>query len=518
MAERETVLYGPDGRRVSRPSLKRERARPSWSSLRRVWEGRAIADGITPRRMVEILRDADRGHPEDFLEIAEAMEERDPHYGAVLGARKRAVSGIGPVVEPASESAEDAEVADAVRRLALRPGFASLVKDCLDALGKGYSCIEIVWRRGAVWTPERYEWRDPRWFRLDRDDGRTLRLVDEEGPVEGVDLEPFKWIVHRPVIKSGLSVRGGLARLCSICWLCKAWGVTDWVGYAETHGQPWRVGKYHDSATDEQIARLKGALANLGTDASAVIPDSMLIEFVQARGGESGAGVYERLARYLDQQLSKGVLGQTMTTDDGSSRSQAEVHDRVRQDIREDDARALSETLDRDLVRPFVDLNWGPREEYPRLLLPVPDSRAAKTMLDAAGRLAPLGLRVGQADIRDAAGIPHPARDAEILDPPARAAAEAPQRAPAGPEALNRAAAAAGLLEELEARAADGWRPAMEPLRDAVLDALESASGAEEFEAALPALLEGTDVSALMRALASATFAARGLGDARDRP
>ena len=518
MARKDPVLYGPDGRRVALSSLKRERARPSWSSLRRVWEGRTIADGITPRRLVRILRDADQGHPEDFLEVAEAMEERDPHYAAVLGTRKRAVSGIDPVVEPASDEEEDGEIAGEVRELTRRAGFAAMMKECLDALGKGYSCIEIVWQRGARWVPERYEWRDPRWFRLDRDDGRTLRLVDEADPVYGSELEPFKWIVHRPVIKSGLPVRGALGRLCAISWLCKAWGVTDWVGYAEIHGQPWRVGKFHDRATDEQIARLRGALANLGTDASAVIPESMMIELVAAPGGgQSGSDVYERLCRYLDQQVSKGVLGQTMTTDDGSSRSQAEVHDRVRQDIREDDARALAETLNRDLVRPFVDINFGPRDAYPRLLLPVPDSRAAKTILDAAKALAPLGLRVGQAELRDAAGIPHPEDDAEVLAPPARPA-EAPQRALPGAEAANRAEAAAGLLEELEARAIDGWQPLMEPLRAALAEALRAASTPEEFLESLPELLEGMDTSELVRALASAAFSARGLGDARDRP
>ena len=516
MAKRDPVLYGPDGRRVSLPSLQRERARPGWASLRRVWEGRTVASGLTPRRLVRILRDADQGDPEDFLELAERMEERDPHYAAVLGTRKRAVSGIDPVVEPATDSSEDRKIAGAVRGLARRPGFATLVKDCLDALGKGYSCIEIVWKRAAEWHPERYEWRDPLWFRLDIDDGRTLRLVDERDQAYGVELEPFKWIVHRPVIKSGLPVRGALGRLCAICWMCKAWAVTDWTGYAEIHGQPWRVGKYHDSATDEQIARLKGALANLGTDASAVIPESMMIELVSARGGESGTSVYETLARYLDQQMSKGVLGQTMTTDDGSSRSQAEVHDRVRQDIREDDARALAETLDRDLVRPYVDLNFGPREEYPRLLLPVPDSTAARTILEAAKDLVPLGLRVGQDAVRDAAGIPHPADDAELLHSPARPA-EAPQRALPGPEAANRAAAA-GLLEELEARAIDGWQPAMEPLLEPVRELARTAGTEDEFLAGLTDLLGSMDLSELVRALALATFQARGLGDARDEP
>ena len=34
-----------------------------------------------------------------YLVLAEEMEEKDPHYASVLGVRKRAVSGITPIVE-----------------------------------------------------------------------------------------------------------------------------------------------------------------------------------------------------------------------------------------------------------------------------------------------------------------------------------------------------------------------------------------------------------------------------------
>ena len=57
------------------------------------------------------------------------------------------------------------------------------------------------------------------------------------------------------------------------------------------------------------------------------------------------------------------------------------MHDEVRGDILRSDARQLADTLNRDLVRPFIDLNHGPRErdKYPRLLLPV----AARELEDA---------------------------------------------------------------------------------------------------------------------------------------
>ena len=513
MAER--FLYGPDGRRIRRSALSGELARPSWSGLLQPWRGETIASGLTPQRLVSILRSADSGEPWDFLLLAEEMEERDLHYAAVLGTRKRAVGRIEPVVEEAPGGGAASEHAEAVRELVRRPGFRTLRKHLLDALGKGYAAIEIVWDRGARWQPARYEWRDPRWFRIDRDDGRSLRLLDERDPAEGTPLEWAKWIVHSPQIKSGLPIRGALARLAAIAWMCKAYALTDWTRFCEIFGQPWRVGKYHEDASEADVRKLLGALANLGTDAAAAIPEQMQVEFVSAGGGQTGQPVYRGLAEYLDRQVSKGVLGQTMTTDDGSSRSQAEVHDRVRQDICEDDAEELAETLNRELVRPFIDLNFGVQERYPRILLPVPDAARSKALLERLEALVPLGLEVSQESARDLAGLPAPEAGAGLLSPPARPN-PAPRPAANRAEALNRAGEDDGLLDELLAESLEGWQRATDPLLQPVRELLESSASPEEFLAGLAAALGEMEDGPLRRALAAATFAARGLGDARD--
>ena len=130
-----------------------------------------------------------------------------------------------------------------------------MVIDALDALGKGYSLIEIPWSRGEHWEPERYQWRDPRWFVPDHDDGRTLRLYDEADPVYGVPVEPYKWIQFLPKIKSGLPIRGGLGRMAAIAYLCKSYSITDWVRFSEVFGQPFRVGKYGPDATESPAPR-----------------------------------------------------------------------------------------------------------------------------------------------------------------------------------------------------------------------------------------------------------------------
>ncbi|WP_250908676.1 phage portal protein family protein [Escherichia coli] len=111
------------------------------------------------------------------------------------------------------------------------------------------------------------------------------------------------------------------------------------------------------------------AIASLASDAGCAIPDSMKLEMQEAASRNSGGTLFKEMAEWCDAQISKAVLGQTMTTDDGSSRAQAEVHNGVRMDIAKWDAWQLSNTLSEFLVRPYVDMNYGPQEHYPRVVL-----------------------------------------------------------------------------------------------------------------------------------------------------
>ena len=505
-------ILGPDGRPVRKRELTREAGRPTLTGVRQTWRHESVASGLTPRRLAAILRTADDGdgRQRDYLTLAEEMDERDPHYAAVLGVRKRAVSGLEPTVEAATDDAGDVELADAVRELAREPEFGELLDDCLDALGKGFSAVEIIWERGAMWRPARYERRDPRFFTFDREDGRTLRLLDEADSFRGLDLAPYKWIVHAPRLKSGLPMRGGLARLVAIACMVKAYTVTDWTAFAEVFGMPLRLGRYGPNATEADILKLISAVANLGTDAAAVLPDSMRVEFTEPGNRQGGGDLFEKLAEYLDKQVSKAVLGQTMTTDDGSSQSQAKVHDEVRGDILRSDARQLENTLNRDLVRPFIDLNHGPRERggYPRLLLPVPEPEDIKTLAEALEKLVPLGLRVEASVIRDKLGLPDPEDGAEVLGAPDPLLAGANRR---------RAANRAGRPEELEdliGEAAGDWEPQLGPLMAAVRDLADRSGSYEEFLRRLPGLLAEMDSSEFTERLATAALKARGVGDA----
>jgi phage gp29-like protein len=204
------------GRPIRRQMLDKEIAAPALTGVRSLWNFGEATAGLTPAGLARVLRSAAEGDHDAYLTLAEEMEERDPHYASVLGTRKRAVSGLPVVVEAATDDAKDVELADQARALFKRRGGRALLQDLMDAVGKGFSVVETIWdRSSSPWTPASYEWRDPRFFQFDQVARREVRLRDEQDMLNGIALEPYKFLVHNPRLKSGIPIRGGLARLAA---------------------------------------------------------------------------------------------------------------------------------------------------------------------------------------------------------------------------------------------------------------------------------------------------------------
>jgi phage gp29-like protein len=344
-----TGLLGPDGRPIKRASLTAPQAEPEVTGTRSVWH-EPVATGLTPQRLAGILRQAAEGDMHDFLVLAEEIEEREGHYYSVLSTRRRAISELAPTVIAASEDTADVAIADKVRELVADPRFALMVADLTDALGKGFCAVEIIWQMdGKRWWPRDYKRRDPTIFRFDRRTGEELRLISPQHP-DGEPLNPYTFIVHYPRLKSGLPARGGLARLAVWSFMLKAFSLKDWMAFLEVYGMPFRVGKYGPGATQAEKDALLRAVRDIAADAAAIIPASMQLEFIESKSNK-GAEAFEKQARYLDEQMSKIVLGQTTTTDAISGgHAVSKEHNEVRHDILRSDARMIAATIQRDLI------------------------------------------------------------------------------------------------------------------------------------------------------------------------
>jgi phage gp29-like protein len=445
-------LYDAYGREVDTGMLREEQAAPTMAGVRNIYSVMHPSIGLTPERLTGIMQQAEFGDPYLYLELAEEMEEKDLHYLAVLGTRKNAVAQLDLIVRAASSGAEDQRAAAMVREMICEGPIQldSVLFDVLDAVGKGFSATEIMWdTSGREWFPAQLKWRDPRWFAFDWISGEEILVRTLKGeiiPIEGnaaaaqpthfggegilsslrggigiqpmtAPLAPYKFVTHFAKAKAGLPIRGGLARAAGWAYLFKNYVLKDWVTFTEVFGQPLRVGKYHPGASEQDKQALLSAVSRIGTDAAAIMPESMVIEFTEAHQNGSSE-LYQTFCQYLDAQVSKAVLGQTLTTEmprSGGSRAAAQVHEGVRRDIMNADARRLAATLARDLVRPIVELNMGPQRQYPKIELGLPDDSDVKVFAEIVAMLADRGLRVGQKTILDKLGIAEAADGEAVL-------------------------------------------------------------------------------------------------------
>lgn len=466
------TLYDYADRPVDMQALRREQAGPSVTGVRSILTTHPTSR-LTPQRLARILRESEvpgYGASQEYVELAEEMEEKDLHYLGVLGTRKRQVAQIGVTVEPASDGADDLRDAELVRRFFERESIDDELVDVLDALGKGYSVTEIDWDTSErQWMPRRLVPRLPQWFDFDPDTGQELRLRTEDG---WEPLAPYKYVTHVARVKSGIPIRGGLARAAAWSWLFRSYTLRDWMRFVEAYGHPLRLGKFPPGANPDDKAVLYRAVRNVAADAAAIIPEGMDIDFIADTTVRGRAEIFERLIAYLDSRVSIAVLGQTLTTEQGDRGSQAlgNVHNLVRGDIERSDARQLAAVLRRDIAVPMITLNHGPRTAYPRIIIKRESATDLKLLAEVLDKLVPLGLQVRTDEVRDRLGLSRPSDDDDVLGPAATASRRQP---PAGLDSASLAAARADEVDSLtrivDAIDADEWRTLTAPLIEPVL-------------------------------------------------
>lgn len=394
-------------------TFNKEIITPEITHIPRIWTD-SILNTVTPARLASILRDANNGDSFDFLTLVEEMEESDPHYASVLRTRRAAISKIPHNVESPTDDSLDKKITDDIATLISNPEYVDMVDNLLDAISKGFSVCEIIWKWDkSRWRPIKYIWRDPRYFQFHPENLTELRIRD--GSYLGIEIPDNKLIIHIPKLKNGIPIRGGLARLAAFSFICKKFTLQNWLRFIEVFGMPLRIGRYPSGAKQEQKDILYRAVRDIAFDAAAILPESMKIEFEELSNTNSGDNIFLVLAEYLDSQISKAILGQTMTTDNGSSLAQAKIHNEVRLDILQQDARQLQTTINRDLIIPYIQLNYGVRNLYPKVSIKIEEPEDLTALVESLTKLIPLGLKVEESVIRDKFNLPEPDKKSILL-------------------------------------------------------------------------------------------------------
>ncbi|MGB0733700.1 MAG: DUF935 domain-containing protein, partial [Pontibacterium sp.] len=317
------------------------------------------SSGLTPVRLANILREAEHGDLTSQVELAEDIEEKDGHVFSELQKRKLTLLTITGSVEP-PRNASDAEKRDAEQVQELVDeisDFEDIITDLADGILKGFSNLELEWNRwGNDWLIQQAHFRPQSWFKANPNNRHQINLID--GSAEGAALQPFGWVQHIHRTRSGYPGRNGLARVLAWPFLFKNYSVRDLAEFLEIYGLPLRLGKYPAGASDKEKSTLLQAVMSIGHNAGGIIPKGMEIEFQEAAKGTSDP--YKVMIDWCERTQSKAILGGTLTSQaDGKSSTNAlgNVHNEVRQELRDSDLRQIASTISRYIVYPLWMLN-----------------------------------------------------------------------------------------------------------------------------------------------------------------
>ena len=239
--------------------------------------------------------------------------------------------------------------------------------ELLQAILYGYYVIEVLWdvnAEGKI-VVKKFVGKHPRRFCFTT--RRELRLITPEALVEGIPVPGRKFIIFQWGDSDNPYGKGLGQKLWWPSWF-KKHGIKFWLIFLEKYGMPTTVGKYPAGTPKEKQDELLSAIKAIQTASAIKIPDGMLVELLEAT--RQGHVTYETLCEYMDKQVSKAVLGQTLTSDTGNvgSLAMAQVHNTVRQDLMEADADLLDACLNETVIKWLVDYNFANVTAYPKIV------------------------------------------------------------------------------------------------------------------------------------------------------
>lgn len=501
-------------------------------------------NALTPAKLRSILRG--QGDLKAIVRLGRDIEEQDPHiYGEFAKRRRRILTRDWDIHVPANAtSAKAAKAADFVRAwMKSLNEFEEIISDQTEAISHVVACHELVWGTiDKVPVPVKFEWRHQNYLRLMRVDGhgspamsanRTDLRYDDGSP-DGQPLWAGGWLVHVHKAKSGYLDRAGMPRILAAWFMlkhhCTMQNLPRWM---EVYGIPPRIGKYdanHIDAKGKQA--LWQAIRHMGQDAGGIIPNTMMIELLQAATGNTQAFV--EVARLVDQYASKAILGRDVAAsaslNGGSGQNEANNAD-VADDLNIADCKQLARTITQDLIWPVVQyFGISDMRECPQFRFDTSESIDTKAFAEGLQAAQKAGFHIKRTWAYERAQIPMPEDGDELLDAPAPSGPPsptppAPQVDPAATAPLTLLLAALASRPAVSATPAkrdalddavdamlDGWQPVMNdllaPVRSAIAAAAASGESLASLQARLPDLLADVDITALTEHLARGQFVA----------
>lgn len=182
------------------------------------------------------------------------------------------------------------------------------------------------------------------------------RILPQQGlqwtsGIDYTDPELSRWL-----IEAGQRDDLGLYLKAAIQTIPKKNMLAFWDAFGEIFGMPMRVIKTSTRDEKEQN-RILDMADNMGNKQTVLLDTETDIQFIESARGDA-YNVYNQRVDRANSEISKLIIGQTMTIEDGSSLSQSQTHLEVFENLVDKDADMLRDVINNQLIPRLVALGF----------------------------------------------------------------------------------------------------------------------------------------------------------------
>jgi len=443
----------------------------------------------------------------------------DAHVFSVVQSRMASVLSKEWILTPGGTGRADKKAHDFAKEVLESLDMHAMITHILEALFWGFSVQEKMFATdGSYITIERIEDKPQRRFVFNT--AGELRLLTTTDASDGEEIPIEKFVLSRHRATYDQPYGDALYAKCFWPYTFKHSGIKFWVIFVEKYGMPWIIGKHPRGISSDERTALLDRLEAAVQDAVMAICNDETVEFKDTGAKEQSSRIYDDLTHFCNKEISKVILGQTLTTEvskEGGSYAASKTHEGVREDIGDLDKKLAASVINEQIIRHLVSLNFS------GAAAPVYDffeeEAVKKELAERDKDLVEQGVRFKKhyytrvyniPDEEFEVGFPgRPAPDSRA-DRREAPAPESPPEAGAAEHAEARPDPDQEAVDELIDGAAE--QMTFEGLAAPVIEAIEQAESFEEIRERLAELYGEMDGAEFEELLAQAIFAANMFG------
>lgn len=361
--------------------------------------------GLDIRRAVSLLEEGERGAFAQLQWTYRFIEMQDATLGSLIERRTSAVQKMGwdiKIREGIEEGSAEAALADKQRE-ALKKHYEGVgnLKAAIEHLAlatfRGFSILEKV--EGQDGLEELAPVDQWHWVRDGLYGEWRYNEKSAFGTNKGEEIEDFE---ERFIVRE---VSRPINRVALVCFLRKNLSQKDWDGYVETYGIPAIFIVMPPNVPKGKEDEYNQAAEDVASDARGTLPNGSEVKTVDA-GDRAGNPFKEHIAYQDEQLVLRGTGGKLTMLNEatGIGGSQGDVHQNAFDEIAEAEADEISECLQEQIDRAFLEQHFPGQEHYAYFAIAANEETDSSQVVEDVAALAKAGYHVADDQVEEKTG------------------------------------------------------------------------------------------------------------------